>query len=175
VRWVGSSNGLGHLTGRVITPQLMRRAVRQRRLYTSGVPKAVAAAVALAISVACGITEPTPPESGMRLGTIEFYGDSLVWSVPAEAEVGQRIEVSVRTYGGGCDRKGELRMIVEEGAVRLEPFDYVGGGVCPAILRLFDHVGQFSVNRQGTVRVRLIGRRRPENKVIVVDRWIAVR
>lgn len=78
-------------------------------------------------------------------------------------QVGRRVDLSIITYGGGCERQGDTEVVVTGTDAMVTPYDFtdVDAQVCTDILKSFDH--RVSVELQGTgtgsIRIRGAGLR----------------
>lgn len=118
-------------------------------------PRAVFAAAALAgVLSACHIL--AGPEEVRRMGSIAGYNsdDPRVTLVQS----GRRVDVSVISYGGGCERQGDTEVVVTGLDAMVTPFDFtdVDAQVCTQVLKSFDHRVsiEFPAAGTGTIRVR---------------------
>ncbi|MFQ6045953.1 MAG: hypothetical protein ACE5PT_06285 [Gemmatimonadales bacterium] len=121
----------------------------------------------------CGLE----PDWEVRRGTIEFYGDPVVVDVPDTITLGTPAMVTVRTYGGGCHRKGFTEVSVDGLTAAIDPYDslWVGGGGCPDILLHFEHAVSVELAEPGTATIRVVGRTLPADTVLVAVRSVVVR
>ena len=112
------------------------------------------------------------------LGAIAFYsvGDPHV-EVPATAERGVPFTVTVRTYGGGCDRvAGTQVRAVGPSVVEVAPYDFTRpNALCTDQLVALTHAAAVRFDVAGTSRVRVRGRRAPGGAELVVEREVVVR
>ena len=112
------------------------------------------------------------------LGAIAFYsvGDPHV-EVPATAERGVPFTVTVRTYGGGCDRvAGTEVRAVGPSVVEVAPYDFTRpNALCTDQLVALTHAAAVRFDVAGTSRVRVRGRRAPGGAELVVEREVVVR
>lgn len=120
------------------------------------------------------------PLGELRLGVIQYYGDSIRIVLPDSVRVGDAALVSVSTYGERCGvRQGETRVRVAGLLAEVAPFDSLvpprSDVGCTLMLVRFEHVAAvyFAQSGLGTVRVR--GRREPGGEAIEVERAILVR
>ena len=85
--------------------------------YRVGGGAALFAAIA---SSACGITEPIEDR---LIGIVDQEEGVPVVSVPGQVVAGQEFEVTIRTVGGGCVRKGDTEVEVVRGTATVTPYD----------------------------------------------------
>ena len=132
----------------------------------------------LAAAVAACDGDPSGPRDVARLGILEFHGESRnVVTAPDTVEAGEVFDVTVLTYGGGCDRKGETRVEEIDGSVVITPIDVFAEGedvVCPSSLRRFEHTARVTFGEPGTGEIRVRGRRVPADEKILRVRTVAV-
>lgn len=138
-------------------------------------PRAVFAAAGLAVVLsACHIL--AGPEEVRRMGSIAGYNndDPRVTLV----QVGRRVDVSVISYGGGCERQGDTEVVVTGLDVMVTPFDFTDtdAQVCTNVLKSFDHKAsvEFPTAGTGTIRVRGLSRESGVADTIVVIREVTL-
>lgn len=138
----------------------------------------IALACLLALAAAACDGGLSGPRDVSRLGILEFHGDSRnVVTAPDTATAGEPFDVTVLTYGGGCDQKGETRVESADGVVVITPVDVFVEGedvVCPAILRRFEHAARVSFDEVGTGEIRVRGRRVPPGEEVSLTRTVVV-
>jgi hypothetical protein len=130
----------------------------------------------------CGLLGPDEAEYAQRLATIEHYQEKTVVELPDTVGVGRQFLISVRTFGGGCIRKGDTEVTMRDAAlaeVEFRPFDYEAvrlppNTVCTADLRYHDHTALVTINRPGPAVVRIIGRSKPSGEQITVTKQVTV-
>lgn len=94
------------------------------------------------------------------LGTVEFYGDPLVVTIPDTIAVGATFEVTVRTYGGGCETMGPTETTVRGDTILVVPYDFTTRGVdvlCTLELKHFHHSVTLSWPTAGEVHLLVRG------------------
>ncbi|MEO7648259.1 MAG: hypothetical protein ABIV11_08500 [Gemmatimonadaceae bacterium] len=123
----------------------------------------------LPLVLACAGTTATAPDQGRRLGTIAGFqlNDPNVAVVPD----GRTVTVSVTTYGGGCESKGETEVAVNGLTAVVTPYDYTSTatGACTDILRSFVHSTSIQFAGPGTAQIivrGLDGRTRTANNLM---------
>ncbi len=99
--------------------------------------------------------------------------------MPATAEVGRPITVSVVTYGvEPCLTKGRTRVTHSESTVVVEPIDstpdHPQGGLCPSIVGSFNHEATVVFSEAGSVTVMIRGREMPGDKFYSERRSVRV-
>lgn len=139
----------------------------------------------LALLAACEpATEPGPLEERV-VGVIAVAGDTTtrVLVVPDSARVGVGFEVTVTTFGGGCDRAGEIEAEIRGLVATLHPYDYTrkdGGAVCEPGVRRLPRTTTLRFAEPGNALIRMQGRRvgpntPPGGVTIQVERLVRVR
>jgi len=126
---------------------------------------------------------PLAPDSGdepvteVRPGIIQQRVDGPVdVTVPTEATVGETVSIRVRSFGNGCVRGGETSASVNGLSAVVLPLDTVRVGVaCTEQLLFFDHTTDLVFSRAGTASVAIVGRRWPDEQVVITQRAIEVR
>ncbi|HJQ19188.1 MAG TPA: hypothetical protein VJ867_02495 [Gemmatimonadaceae bacterium] len=97
-----------------------------------------------------------------NLAVIEYQaGDQSVASItaPDTVQVSAPFSVSVKSYGGGCERQGETEVNAGAAVVEILPYDYTEGVECTDLLRTFDHVATVHFSAVGTDTLVFRGRR----------------
>lgn len=136
----------------------------------------------ISLILACTGTTATEPDQRRQLGTIAGYqlNDPLVAVVPS----GRTVTVSVTTYGGGCDSKGETEVAVTGLTAVVTPYDYwkSATGACPDILRTFAHSTTIEFVESGTAEIIVRGldwrtrtAKNPDGDTLSVVRSVEVR
>jgi hypothetical protein len=114
-----------------------------------------------------------------KLAWISFYSmDSVVFTVPDTVQRSVPFEVSVRSYAGGCDEKGDTELTLDAQIAEMRPFDVHHRGpdlACPDILKFFQHVAVVRFEFAGNASVRVRGIAYPGDSVIVRERSVFVR
>ncbi len=112
------------------------------------------------------------------LGTVQFYSDPVVIEVPDSVHRAEDFVVTVRTYGGGCERIGPTESETRADTIFVAPYDFTTRGVgteCTAILRLFDHSITLSWPSAGDLTVVIRGMEEPSGQERRYVRRVAVR
>lgn len=136
----------------------------------------------LPLLLACTSTTPTGPDQRRQLGTIAGYqtNDPRITLVAD----GRTVIVSVITYGGGCDSKGETEVVVNGLSAVVTPYDYWTSttGACTDILRSFAHSTTIEFVESGTAQIIIRGLDRrtrtpknPDGDTLSVVRSVEVR
>ena len=128
---------------------------------------------AAALALAC--TNPLEDGENPRIGTIRFYQDPVVITVPDTVDAGETFQVSVRTYGNGCTSLSHTKVRLDGRTVDITPFDLERGAVCADVLAMFDHTATLVIPEAGTARIRFHGWQLPEERVVTETREVVVR
>jgi hypothetical protein len=115
------------------------------------------------------ITEMREPGAGAAEarvpGIIEFHEDGSqgVLTAPDRAEAGQNFQVTVTTFGGGCERAGEMDVLMTGDGATLLVYDLTTAtgpaAICPAILKRLEHTVTLSFAQPGEYTIQVWGRR----------------
>lgn len=141
----------------------------------------VVAAVTMLGAGACGGNSPSAadPPVGVQPGFIEFYDRSTDIRAPASASLGDTVTITVSTYGDGqCITFHSTEVTTGSRSIEVVPLDSFEertGTWCPDVLVSIKHEARVPLLDRGTVKLRVRGRRWPENTVITADREIVVR
>ncbi|HUF13959.1 MAG TPA: hypothetical protein VMN78_12720 [Longimicrobiales bacterium] len=133
----------------------------------------IAAGIIVMAVVACG--GPTEPEPRKEIGIISFFHDPVVINVPDAVEAAVPFEVSVRTYGGGCQTQGVTDVEVTGHRVDVRPYDiHSGHDFCTQPLRMFDHVAMVTIHEHGQALISFHGKAEPGDSAVVFVREVEV-
>ena len=108
-------------------------------------------------------TGPPPGQQAARVpGILTFRGSPQEISAPATVAVGQEFQVSIATFGGGCEEKGDEGVVVSETGASIFVYDFTTatrpGVVCTAILKRFQHTVTLRFDQSGQKLIRVWGR-----------------
>jgi len=112
-------------------------------------------ACVLVLVVSCsGVTEP--PRVRV-LGAVAGYQDDDP-RIALRTE-GRTVHVTISTYGGGCDSRGDTEVVVQGLVADISPYDYtaVAGTACTRELKTFLHEVAVEFQEGGTARLRIRG------------------
>jgi hypothetical protein len=136
------------------------------------------AGLAAGALAACRSTsEPATPE---ELGIIEFYGDRTgVLALPDTVRAGHDVEVTVRTFGGGCVSAAGTGLRYHGALAVILPYDNPSsrapaGTGCPDILLRISHTVTLRFPTPGQALVRAEGRREPGGGTTAVEGTLVV-
>jgi len=148
------------------------------------VTRFVALFPALVLLAACEpATGPTPLEERI-IGVIAVAGDTTtkVLVVPDSARAGTGFQVTVTTFGNGCDRAGEVEVEMRGLVATLHPYDYTrrDAAACDPAVRRFPRSTTLTFAERGDALVRVQGRRigpgtPPGGAMIQIERSVRVR
>lgn len=109
------------------------------------------------------------PNEELVIGTVAHYDDPVIIEVPDTVVSSVPFAVTVRTYGGGCERQGPTETSVEGQVTVVTPFDYTPTGddvACMDILKTFDHEASLELGTKGVATLVVRGRQEPGDVVI---------
>jgi hypothetical protein len=132
----------------------------------------ILAAIVVTFS-ACDVFEA---DTDTDLGAILSFTDPGQLVIPVAANVGQPFVVNARTFGDACVSFGRTEMEIDERNVEIRPYDRRElDEVCADILRIIEHPITLVFNTPGTVTVRIVGRRVPQNQLDTIVRQVVIR
>ena len=122
------------------------------------------------LSKACSSQSGNSPEVSSlepaRVPGIIDYGDGRtedVISVPSSVRANQEFQVTVNTFGGGCEESGDTEVAVTKRRATLTVYDLTTatrpGVVCTMILKRIPHTATLRFANIGQARIRVWGRR----------------
>jgi hypothetical protein len=129
------------------------------------------------VALAMGCSSITYPEERV-IGVITgFNADDPHVAVPDTVAAGESFAVTVRTYGGGCTRKGETETEIDGLRATVTPYDIqTRADICTDILKQFTHTASLRFNETGTARVVVRGRgHTPDGALLTIERTVVVR
>ncbi len=108
---------------------------------------------------------PTSLSEARILGVID-YSDERTKSVitaPASVRSGEDFQLTITTSGGGCERAGDLGVVMSEAGATIMVYDFTTatrpGIACTAIFKQFPHTVTLRFNKPGEAVIRVWGRR----------------
>ena len=116
--------------------------------------------------------------SATRVGTLQFYADTVRIEMPDRANRGVPLDIYVSTYGGGCVGSDTTVTAVQGLRATVVPYQRVSTNpnlACPSILLIDRRRARIVFETPGTATVRVIGREEPSGRLFAVERRIAVR
>lgn len=117
------------------------------------------------------------PVTVVKPGIIQQrVGGEVDVTLPTEAAVGEPVSITVRSFGNGCFQEAETTASVDGLSAVVVPFDSIRVDVaCTEQLRVFEHVATLTFSRAGVASVAIVGRRWPDDRVIVAHRTLDIR
>lgn len=135
-------------------------------------------------------TPATPPpaadaQPARVLGILDFHAESALDFIeaPAAVQAGQSFEVTINTFGGGCDSAGDTEVVLAADGATLTVYDLTTATsadvVCPAILLRLPHVVTLQFDEPGEKLLSVVGRRvgpetPPEGVTITLEHRLIV-
>ena len=122
--------------------------------------RATVLVVALAAFGACNLNGTVKLN---RPGLLRLQAsDSITYVVPDTVSLNTSFDISVNSFGGGCDEKGETHIImITDVQVELRPFDRTDAESergCPDVIKTFTHTGSLQFTKTGAATITVIGR-----------------
>ena len=127
------------------------------------------------------------PREVARVPGIIDYGDERtrdVIAAPDAVRVGEDFQVTVKTFGGGCEREGDTSVVVNETGATLMIYDITTatrpGVACTMILKRLAHTVTLRFTKPGEAVIRVWGRKvvaglPPLGEPVVLERRVTVR
>lgn len=129
----------------------------------------------LMMSFLVGCDGVVGPDERRQVGVIDFFEQPTVIAVPDTVRAGEDFQVSVRTYGRGCVRQDTTEVAVEGRLAQVVPYDlHSRDGTCSDVVRAFDHAAVVRFEEAGEAEVRVVGKRLPENAMMVLAHPVVV-
>jgi hypothetical protein len=109
------------------------------------------------------IKDDKPREKEQRvLGNISGDQQEVV-EAPATVRAGEDFKVTIKTFGGGCDREGDTGVITSESSATIMVYDFTSathpGVICTMIAKRMPHVVTLRFTKPGEARIRIWGRK----------------
>jgi hypothetical protein len=97
-------------------------------------------------------------------GTIDFGSESKdVIIAPNKVKAGKDFEVKIATVGGGCEREGDVSVILGENTASLFVYDFTTATqpnvACTMIMKRLEHSATLNFTKPGEAIIRVWGRR----------------
>ncbi|MGH2523598.1 MAG: META domain-containing protein [Anaerolineales bacterium] len=98
-------------------------------------------------------------------GIIDFHADGTrgVLTAPDRVQAGEDFEVTISTFGGGCQRAGDTAIVVTNIGAAVMVYDFTTatqpGVVCTAILKRLTHTITLNFTEPGEMLIQVWGRR----------------
>src|SRR5262249_60655971 len=82
---------------------------------------------------------------------------------PTTVRVGEDFKVTIKTFGGGCERQADEGVILREDGATITVYDFTSatypGVICSAIAISFSHTVTLRFSKPGEAVIRVWGRR----------------
>jgi hypothetical protein len=104
-------------------------------------------------------------QEAVVLGIIDFgsEGSNNVVTAPTTVAVGEEFQITITTFGGGCERKGTSSTIITASGASIMVYDITSaihpGVICTAELKRLPHNLSLRFERPGQAFIRVWGRR----------------
>lgn len=122
--------------------------------------------------------DPTGPREVRYLGTVSFAADiAPLIETPDTVVASMPFVVSVRTFGGGCEREGPTETEISADEIVVSPFDFTvrrPGIGCAEILKTFDHEATLTWPEPGEITLVFRGVVMPDSVERRFDRRVVV-
>jgi hypothetical protein len=98
-------------------------------------------------------------------GIVSFHADGTtgVINAPATVQAGEAFQVTVNTFGGGCETAGNTQVALSDDGATLAVFDQTTATspdvVCTAILKRLAHTVNLTFDKPGEYTLAVVGRR----------------
>lgn len=128
--------------------------------------------------VALGCSSISGLDEEQVVGIIEHFSEPVMVQLPDTVAAGEAFTATVRTYGGGCTKKGDTKVEVNDLRATVTPYDVrveSNANVCTDILNAFQHTTTLRFEKAGTAEVVVRGRKQPGDEVVTVKRTVVVR
>jgi len=106
-------------------------------------------------------TTPPPASEARVLGLFDLQQDMV--SAPATVPAGQEFQITITTFGGGCERKGDEGVLLAENGATVMVYDFTTatrpGVPCTAIYSRFTHTVTLRFTQPGEKLIQVWGRR----------------
>jgi hypothetical protein len=130
------------------------------------------------VALVLGCDSLTGPEEKRVAGIIAGVNpDDPHIVVPDTVQAGKAFTVAVRTYGlKGCVRKGETEIQAGDREAVVLPYNVklAGDNACSDVMQVLEHTATLQFNRTGTARVVVIGRRAPQEELLLIRHEVVV-
>ena len=121
------------------------------------------AALALVLALE-GVPAQQPADLARIPGILQFHDEPTtgVLTAPETARVGEEFQVTITTFGGGCEEAGDAGLVLGERNATIHVGDFTSatrpGVVCTAILKRLPHTLTLRFTEPGEAVVRVWGR-----------------
>ena len=119
----------------------------------------------------------TYPHETVGPAILSFYGDVTTVTVPESARVGESVQITATSFGGGCVSDGGTEASVSGLVADVHPLRVENdhpNAVCTMELKIFVHTTVVQFSEPGDALVRVTGIERPGDTPFVVERRLTV-
>lgn len=132
------------------------------------------------IGPACRAITADEIQRERQLAVIRHYHDQTLVEIPSHVTSGVDFDISVRTFGGGCIAQGDTEISISGRSAEVRPYDVFvtrlpANMACTDDLRFYLHRARLRFAEPGLATVRIRGRERPGDRVVVVEQTVVVR
>jgi len=130
-------------------------------------------------------TAPAPTEEARIPGALEFgQAGKDVFVMPETVGVNEEFQITVVTFGNGCDRPGDTGVIMTATGAAIMVYDLTTavdpGVMCTAVIKRLSHTAKLRFTKPGKALLQIWGRRvapdtPPLGTPIVLERTITVK
>jgi hypothetical protein len=135
------------------------------------------------VTCAYRVGAPTAATQEARVpGILDFHGTQEALTVPSTVRAGEDFQVTITTFGGGCERAGETSVVLTNTEANLFVYDFTAATTpdvrCTTILNQFTHTVTVRLTQPGEALIRVWGRRvgadAPGGIPLVIQRRVVV-
>jgi hypothetical protein len=106
-------------------------------------------------------------------GTIEIEtaagGKESYLAAPTVAQAGKDFQITIHTYGGGCESKGGEEVTVSENTATVRVYDFTTAtslsSVCTLPLLIFEHAVTLRFTKPGVATIKIVGQREVNSSI----------
>jgi hypothetical protein len=118
-------------------------------------------------------------------GMLEFQAEDAadVVTMPETVQAGEAFDITITTFGGGCDSAGETAVLLTPNTAAVMVYDITTATrpdvICPAVLRRLPHTATLQFDEPGEALIQIWGRRMsadtsPAGAPVVLERRVTV-
>ncbi len=111
-------------------------------------------------------TAQAPTTEEVRVPSIiDFHDDKTkdVLTAPATVQANTEFEITIMTFGGGCERAGDSAVLRADASAAVMVYDFTTAShpevVCTTVLNRLPHTARLRFTKPGTAIIRVWGRR----------------
>lgn len=107
---------------------------------------------------------PPPPEARV-LGIIDFGDNGMkdVLTAPNTVRVDEPFEVTITTFGGGCESEADTSVVLLTSGAAVTVYDFTAathpGVICTAVIKRMPHTVTLRFEKPGEAIIQIWGRR----------------